>query len=105
VGLFSALELVYDRDTREALFPLTGPSGPAAGELKAFLTGRGLLANLRGSYLFANPPLIVTTEQLDWALEVLDEGLAIVDAATSSAGAPPPAHQSRAVAARPWAAR
>ena len=106
IGLFSVLELVYDRDTRAELFPLVGPTGPTAGELRAFLASRGLLVNLRGSYLFANPPLVVTADQLDWALGILDEGLSIVDAATSSAGAPAPAHLTRATAAvRPWGAR
>lgn len=105
-GLFSVMELVHDRDTRAELFPIVGPTGPAAGELKAFLTSKGLLANLRGSFLFANPPLVVTTDQLDWALGVLDEGLSIVDAATSSAGAPAPPHLTRpAAAVRPWGAR
>lgn len=106
IGLFSTLELVYDRETRTELFPIVGPTGPAASELKAFLTSRGLLANLRGPYLFANPPLVVTAEQLDWALDVLDEGLAIADAATASAGAPPPPHINQLPPVRsPWGFR
>ena len=91
-GLFTALELVYDRETRQELFPLTGPAVPAADEMKAVFAGRGLHTVLRGPWLFAVPPLVVTEEQIDWALSVFDEALDHADAATSSAGATPPPH-------------
>jgi taurine--2-oxoglutarate transaminase len=105
VGLFTALELVYDRSTREELFPLHGPAGPAAAELRRSTQERGLLVGLRGSYLMACPPLVVTTEQVDGALEVLDEALTTTDAATSEAGAPPPAHRGMTAPARAWHSR
>ncbi len=93
-GLFAALELVYDRDTRAELFALEGPAGPAAAEMKAVFSRRGLYTAFRGPWLFADPPLVITEEQIDWALEVFDEALELADKATSSAGASPPPHLS-----------
>jgi taurine--2-oxoglutarate transaminase len=91
-GLFTALELVYDRETRQELFPLEGPAVAAAGEMKAVFARRGIYAALRGPWLFADPPLVIAEEQIDWALSVFDEALSHADAATSSAGAAPPPH-------------
>lgn len=105
IGLFSCLELVYDRGSRLELFPLVGQAGPAAAEIKAFLTGRGLLANLRGSFLFANPPLVIDAAQIDESLAILDEALDIADAATADRGAPPPAHAANLVPFTPWSNR
>ena len=71
-GLFSTLELVHDRDTRAELLPLVGPT--VAGrrrDVARTLTDRGLLASLRGSWLFANPPLVITIDQIDEALAIL----------------------------------
>ncbi|MGI9612696.1 MAG: aminotransferase class III-fold pyridoxal phosphate-dependent enzyme [Acidimicrobiales bacterium] len=89
-GLFAALELVHDRDTRVELFPLGGPVGPAAAEMNAVFAKRGLYTAFRGPWLFADPPLVVTEDQIDHALGIFDEALVIADEATSSAGAPPP---------------
>jgi taurine--2-oxoglutarate transaminase len=91
IGLFSTLELVHDRATRVELMPLRGPASPVAAEMTACLMKRGILANLRGSWLFANPPLVITEDQIGEALEAFDEALVIADAATSTAGAPAPA--------------
>lgn len=91
-GLFAALELVYDRETRGALFPLEGPSAEAAGAMQAVFARRGLFTAFRGPWLFADPPLVIEEEQIDWALSVFDEALECADKATSSAGALPPAH-------------
>ena len=92
LGLFTTLELVYDRDTRSELFPLTGPAGPADAQMRQHFAARGLSAALRGPWLFANPPLVVETDQIDFALSVFDEALEFADTATSSRGAEPPPH-------------
>lgn len=91
-GLFTAMELVYDRESRTELFPVVGPAIDAVGQMKALFAERGIFAMLRGPWLFGNPPLIVDTDQIDWALSVFDEALDLADAATASAGAPPPPH-------------
>jgi taurine---2-oxoglutarate transaminase len=83
IGLFSLLELVKDRATRE---PLT-PYNPKPSELgpmpafNAFLRENGLFTFVRWNTVFANPPLIVTEEQLREGLAIIDRGLEIVDRA------------------------
>ncbi|MEL6984039.1 MAG: aminotransferase class III-fold pyridoxal phosphate-dependent enzyme [Actinomycetota bacterium] len=99
-GLFAAIELVYDRQSREELLPLDSPPGPesvaVSSAMAEVFARRGLFSVLRGPWLFANPPLVVTDDQIDWALEVFDEALGHADKATSAAGAPPPPHLDRA---------
>lgn len=72
IGLFSALELVSNRETKE-IFPAA-----KMAELGKFLREKGLftfiMANNMGSIVFVVPPLCITKEQLD-------EGLAIVESA------------------------
>jgi taurine--2-oxoglutarate transaminase len=91
-GLFAAMELVYDRDTRAELFPLEGEAIPVAAEMNAVFARRGLYTAFRGPWLFADPPLVVAKDQIDHALGIFDEALSLADQATSSAGAPPPPH-------------
>ena len=91
-GLFSALELVYDRDTRAPLLPAAGPAGAAAAAMRKVFADGNVNVGMRGTCLFANPPLIVTEAQIDHALGVYDEALTAADQATNAAGAPPPDH-------------
>ena len=79
-GLFSVIELVRNRETRKPLFEFPGPANPAAARMKQLMSKRGLVTSMRGSFLFASPPLIINEEQLRWALSVFDEALAIADA-------------------------
>ena len=74
-GLFSVMELVYDRDTRPSCSRSSVPPSRRPPSCARFLTEHGLLASIRGSFLFANPPLIVTIEQIDEALAVLRRGV------------------------------
>ncbi|MGH2502866.1 MAG: aminotransferase class III-fold pyridoxal phosphate-dependent enzyme [Ktedonobacterales bacterium] len=76
LGLFSIVELVKNRATRE---PMT-PFNPKASELgpmpklNAFFREHGLYTLVRWNTFFVNPPLSITEAQLR-------EGLAIIDAA------------------------
>jgi taurine--2-oxoglutarate transaminase len=67
IGLFSALELVKDRGTKEPADLTT---------LKNFLLDHGVYVFNFGCILFVVPPLVITEEQLERGLELLDEGLA-----------------------------
>ncbi|KGM17649.1 hypothetical protein N867_16810 [Actinotalea fermentans ATCC 43279 = JCM 9966 = DSM 3133] len=91
-GLFNAIELVHDRETKVELFPLTGPQDPIVREVTRTMVNNGLLAALRGPWLMACPPLCVTPTTIDDALAALDKGLEVADRITSAAGAPPPPH-------------
>jgi beta-alanine---2-oxoglutarate transaminase len=66
IGMFSALELVRNRNSKEPM-DLT--------PLKNFLITNGLYAFNFRNILFVVPPLIITKEQLDDGLALLDEGL------------------------------
>jgi taurine--2-oxoglutarate transaminase len=67
IGMFSALELVTNRETKEPM-DLT--------PLKNFLVSNGVYVFNFKNILFVVPPLIITEEQLDEGLDLLDEGLA-----------------------------
>ncbi len=67
IGMFSALELVKSRQTKEPV-DLTA--------LKSFLISHGVYVFNFKNILFVVPPLIITKEQLDEGLALLDEGLA-----------------------------
>ncbi|HZG66423.1 MAG TPA: aminotransferase class III-fold pyridoxal phosphate-dependent enzyme [Herpetosiphonaceae bacterium] len=85
IGLFSIVELVKDRTTRE---PMT-PYNPKADELgpmprlNAFLREQGLFTFVRWNTFFVNPPLCITEEQLSEGLAIIDAGLEIADRAVA----------------------
>ena len=67
IGMFSALELVKNRATKEPM-DLTS--------LKNFMIENGVYVFNFKNILFVVPPLVITEEQLDEGLNLLDEGLA-----------------------------
>ncbi len=76
IGLFAALELVKDRQTKEPM-DLT--------LLKSFLISNGVYVFNFRNILFVVPPLIITEEQLDEGLHLIDDGLAeLMDKQTTS---------------------
>jgi len=72
MGLFSAIELVKDRVTKEPLL--------SAG-LNKFLRERGLFTFLPSNLVFVTPPLCITEAQLGEGLVILDQALEIADTA------------------------
>ena len=84
IGLFSTIELVKDRETREPLAPLPGlPSSPqdsqVAPRLSAALRERGMHCFVKWNYLFPIPPLCIQESQLREGLAILDDVLNIAD--------------------------
>ena len=67
IGLFSGIEFVKNRETKEPL-DLT--------PLKNFLISHGVYVFNFKNVLFVVPPLVITEEQLDEGLDLMDEGLA-----------------------------
>ena len=67
IGLFSGIEFVKDRETKEPM-DLT--------PLKNFLIANGVYVFNFKNVLFVVPPLIITEEQLDEGLNLIEEGLA-----------------------------
>jgi taurine---2-oxoglutarate transaminase len=89
MGLFAAVELVKDRSTRE---PFNTEDDKMAG--RPLLVDRVTAAMMKAgvfcmgwvSHLLIAPPLIVTREELDHGIEVLDRALALADAEAAPAG-------------------
>ena len=78
LGMMVGVEFVRDRETRE-------PATEEGARVVDGLLQRGVIAtNYGGSYhnvLKMSPPLVITQEQLDCAIEALNESLSAVEAA------------------------
>lgn len=83
IGLFSILELVKDRKTREPLAPFNAKADQMAtmNRIGAHMRENGVYAFVRWNNLFVNPPLCITEEQLMEGLAVVDKALEIADQA------------------------
>jgi taurine--2-oxoglutarate transaminase len=83
LGLFAAIELVKDRETREPLIPWTvefyEKKHPLASQLLGRLKERGLYTYMRWNVLMICPPLCISEEELAWGLDRIDEALTLVD--------------------------
>ncbi len=79
-GLFTALEFVKDRETRA---PLLSAEPEVAQRLGSYLRAEGLFVAIRGDWLFGNPPLCITEDELRWALSIVDRALDITDEAAA----------------------
>ncbi len=77
-GLFSVLELVKDKTTREPLAPFNG-SSPEMAKLAAHLKSKHLYAFSRFNMLWVCPPLIINEEELRQGLDIVEEALAVLD--------------------------
>ncbi len=83
LGLFAAVELVKNRKTRA---PFNTEDDKMAGrpllidQVTATMLKEGVFCIGWVSHLIVAPPLIVTREELDRGLEVLDRALAVADA-------------------------
>ncbi len=84
-GLFSVIELVRDKATKEPLAPFNGTS-PEMGMLSAYLKSQHLYAFARFNMLWVCPPLIITQDELQHGLEIIEQGLRLVDESLHSRG-------------------
>ena len=81
IGLFSVIELVKDKNTREPLAPWNAKPeelGVMADVLPA-LRERGLSTFVKWNWIFVVPPLCITEEELRTGLSIIDEVLEITD--------------------------
>jgi taurine--2-oxoglutarate transaminase len=95
IGLFSVIELVKDKATREPLAPFNG-SSPEMASLAAYLKSKHLYAFSRFNMLWVCPPLIINEEELRHGLDLIEEALA----ATEASLGPTPATARAEVLAR-----
>jgi taurine--2-oxoglutarate transaminase len=80
IGLFSAIELVRNRDTREPMAPYNGIS-PEINRLKQYLLDHGVYTFIHWNVIMVNPPLIINEAQIEEGIKVIDSALEITDAA------------------------
>ena len=81
LGMFWAIELVRDRATREMLVPYNA-AGPAAKpmlEVAAACKAAGLWPFTHFNRLHVVPPLVVTEEELNTGLDIIDDALDVAD--------------------------
>ncbi len=72
IGLFSALEIVKSKRTKQPIDPLT--------EVSVYLRDHGLFTFIFHNILFVVPPLCITLAQVDEGLAIIEKALDITDA-------------------------
>jgi taurine--2-oxoglutarate transaminase len=81
IGLFSVIELVKDKKTKEPLVAriASGESLATMKEVGATLRQKGLFTFIKANMIFIVPPLCIDAAQLDEGLEIIDQALGITD--------------------------
>lgn len=79
IGLFSAVELVKSKETKEALVPYGKDPQGIMGKIVGMLKEKGFATYSHENMILVAPPLIITEEQLREEMEVLDQVLSEVD--------------------------
>lgn len=79
IGLFSAIELVKDKATKEPLVPYGKDPNGLMPKIGGLLKARRFMTYTHENMIIVAPPLIITEEQLAEELVKLDEVLGIVD--------------------------
>jgi len=82
LGLFWAIELVRDRETREQLVPFNASGSDAApmAELVAACKAQGLLVFSHFNRIHVTPPLVTSEDDLRAGIAILDDVLSLADA-------------------------
>jgi taurine---2-oxoglutarate transaminase len=81
IGLFSVIETVKDKQTREPFVPYNpkGADMNVMNQVGAKMREEGVWTFIRWNTLFINPPLCINEEQLREGLAVVDRALTIAD--------------------------
>ena len=80
IGLFSAIELVKDKETREPLVPFGKDPEGIMPKIIGMLKADGFWTYSHENMVLITPPLIITEEQLKEELAKVDKVLDAVDA-------------------------
>jgi len=79
IGLFSVVELVKDKSTREAFVPYGKDPDKIMGKLNGLLKEKGFSTYTHENCIIIAPPLIIKEDELKEALGMLDEVLNFAD--------------------------
>ncbi len=80
IGLFAAIELVSDRESKRPLTEPGKPINPIMMHVKKFLINHGVFLYNTFNMLLIIPPLIITDEQLEEGVRVIDAALSLAEA-------------------------
>jgi taurine--2-oxoglutarate transaminase len=78
-GLHHVIELVTDRETREPMSGFNRPLTEPMKKVAASLRNNGMNTFVRWNFILCTPPLVITKEQIDEGLAILDQALAEAD--------------------------
>ncbi len=78
-GLFSAVELVKDKTTRQPLVEYNADKDNLMGKINGMLKAKGFSTYTHENVIIVAPPLIITAEELKEAMAIMDEVLDAVD--------------------------
>jgi taurine--2-oxoglutarate transaminase len=80
-GLLGVIELVKNRETREPLTPFNAAAKDMepTNRIGAKLRELGLFTFVRWNWIFVAPPLIITKDQVDEGLDIIEKAIAIAD--------------------------
>ena len=79
IGLFSAVELVKSKETREPIVPYGKDPDGIMGKLIGKLKAKGFMTYSHENMIMISPPLIITEEQVREEMKKLDEVLSEFD--------------------------
>lgn len=79
IGLFSAIELVKDKNTKEPLVPYGMDQEKIMPKIIGMLSAKGFSTYAHENCILVAPPLIITKEELEEAMIIIDEVLSEVD--------------------------
>jgi len=85
IGLFSVIELVKDKKTKEPTAPWNASSGEmeTMHKVQARLLEKGLSTVVRWNWVFVCPPLCISESELREGLAIVDDALEVADAVAS----------------------
>ena len=79
IGLFSAIELVKDKETREPIVPFGRDPEGTMGKILGMLKDDGFWTYSHENMVVICPPLIITEDELTQQLAIMDKVLDSVD--------------------------
>jgi taurine--2-oxoglutarate transaminase len=78
-GLHRVIELVKDRATREPLSPFNKALTEPMTKIARFFREEGLSTFVRWNWIFCCPPLVISDDELQEGLDLVDRALALAD--------------------------
>jgi len=79
IGLWACIELVADKKTKTPLAGYNDSLRNVSGQLSKIFMENNLYLYSNWDYIFISPPLIITRQQIDEMVEIIEKGLAYTD--------------------------